>query len=68
MPRETVVDEAVRVADTLVKVIQKLQGQERITPGRHANALMKLSEIFKEKTINLESTIETKLQTSSSPT
>ena len=56
-------DESVRVADTLVKAIQKLQGQERITPGRHTGALMKLPEIFKEKTINLDPTIATKPQT-----
>ena len=49
VPRETVIDGAVRVAYTLVKAIQKLQGQERITPGRHASALMKLSEILRKK-------------------
>ena len=46
VPRETVMNEAVRVANDLVNAIKKLQGQERIQPGRHASALMKLSEIF----------------------
>ena len=31
VPKETVMDEAVRVANTLVKAIQKLQGQENCT-------------------------------------
>ena len=56
VPRETVMDESVRVANDLVNAIKKLQGKESIQLGRHASALMKLSEIFQEKTINLETT------------
>ena len=47
-------DEAVRVAHDLVDTMKKLQCQERIQPGRHANALMQLSEIFQKKMINPE--------------
>ena len=69
VPRETVMDKAVGVENDLVNAIKKLQGQERIHQGRRASTLMKLSEIFQgKKTINLEQTIQTKPQTSISPT
>ena len=61
-------DGAVRVAKDLVNAIKKLQGQELIHPVRHANALMKLLEIFQEKTISLDTTSRAKPQTSISST
>ena len=67
--RETVMNEAVRVANDIVNAIKKLQDKERIAPGRHASALMKLSKIFQEKPLpNLERTVGTKPQTSISQT
>jgi hypothetical protein len=68
VPKETVMDETLRVAKDLLSAIKKLQGQESILPGRHTKALQTLSEIFNDKTINLETTEQRVLQTSNSPT
>ena len=51
VPKETVMDETLRVAKDLLSAIKKLQGQESILPGRHTKALQKLSEIFNKKNI-----------------
>ena len=39
-------DEARRIALDLTRAIQKLQGDEAKCPGRHAQALKQLSDIF----------------------
>ena len=70
VPRETVMDEALRVTKDLLNAIKKLQGQEAMQPWRYMSVLKTLSEIFHDKTItiNLGMTVQRVQQTSSSPT
>ena len=68
VPKETRMDETVRVAKDLVAAIQKLQDQATQQPGRHTTALAKLAEIFKSKTIEMNPIESQPTQTSNSPT
>ena len=68
VPKETVVNETVRVATDLLDAIKKLQYQESVQPGRHTSALKVLVEIFQEKSIGLDTMLRGEPQTSGSPT
>ena len=61
-------DEARRVAQHLIRAIQRLRQENEQFPGRHVNALEKLSRIFQEQTGHVENLHLPSTPTSVNPT
>ena len=68
IPRETPMDRAVKITGTLTTAIQNLLKEPTINTGRNVQSLEKLANIFDNGTENLETQLQHKAQTSSTPT
>ena len=67
-PQETLMEKAVRIAETLTGAIKRMMSESTEDIGRHGRALEQLAQIFEKATERLEQSHESRVQTSSTPT
>ena len=68
VPKETPMDETIRIAESLVTEIQRLRSEEERHLSRHTTALEQLADIFNKKTGDMPMMNNPMHQTSTHPT